>query len=259
MNRPKRNHELSALIDADSFFYAITDRSGTVMDHGTVDLADIPQEIHDQDSENCFDKAKFGLVNTFFSLVPVDEFEVKKSVDYVVSECNVPDQKSYLFRNDLVSKHGIRVVYAVKQNTIKLINQHFVSPSMVHFISAILEDVDVNTPNKDLVKAVILKNEMAVVVCKARKLYLANIYACPETTDYLYYTSLIYLRLGFDRTSIPLYLSGEISGLKDDDIYRQISLFFGNINFDCSTFDMSKTDELESQLFYPLSSISQCA
>lgn len=245
----KETYELSAVFDADSFFYGIWDKE---MHLQRADYLNNWPENPDVIWPG-LGAARFGLANHLFALVPETEFVQEEQKHYVLDTCRFDNKRSYIFRNDYAEKFHLRVVYALGAPDLKRLNSHFETPALVHIVTSYLDSLQTLTFDSKI-HVMLLSSKMLVVVSNAEKLQLVNLYKVNSSNDILYFISLLCNRFELDPVRICIELSGFINPHTEN--YSQLQKYFGNLRFRKIT-DLSQIEN--NHCYHALHSVSKCA
>lgn len=251
-----KSYELSALINADSFFYGIFDYGSNLK--CAFGLPQSSSKFSDLVSaqEMGIRKAKIGIVNTLFTLVPDKEFAVKDSFQWLSSACRIDNPEDYIIRNDYSDEYKLRVVYAVPKPLMKDIKESIDNCSLVHFVFSCLDSIP-NTGSKKKVRLIKLDKFIVIVVKDGNQLLLANMYDYQSNMDILYFLSLVFDRLNLDSKEQHIELAGMFS--KEDNLIDLLLDYYGNIQLAEGYLKLIYNEAFSEYHFLPLYCISKCA
>lgn len=245
-------YELSALLDADSFFYGLFDYGSKLAFSNNIDSIDgLAQESWRGQTK--LRKTKIGLLNSLIVMIPETEFRAADIAPIVTTTCNLSDTSQYIIRSDRIEKHGLRVCYAVPKELVKTMTNTLDGPILNHYVSTFLDsitDTSVNALYIDLSSDLLI-----IAACRDGKLFFANTYLIKESLDGLYWISSVHKSVFEDDRATPIFYSGkniEVSTLLITlgSYYSQLKKMTHSISFD--------GDPIKGDVYYyPLYCISQ--
>ncbi len=250
------SYELSALVNADSFFYGLLDygtklKAAYGIKHNDAPFSDM---VHGQPYK--IRKTKIGIHNNLFTIVPDKEFSVKHSFDWLSQVCQLEHPEDYIIRNDYSDQFKLRVIYAVPKPLMRDIKESVENCSLVHFVFACLDSIP-NVGPQIKVRVVILDTHFVLVVKRGNGLLLANSYDYTSWQDILYFLSLAYDKLGLNRLEDPIELSGMIKS--DDTLISLLVDYFGKVQLASNYLNIDQSQSVSEHHFLPLYCISKCA
>lgn len=246
------SYELSALLDADSLFYGVLDYSRRLKKAAYLTL---DREVQDPiEKEYKIRKVKIGILSPIFTLVPAQEFSSSHAADLIQHNHLLPDGVDHLIRNDYCEKFNIRVVYAVTKQDLDFLTTSFEAPSLHHFITACIEDLDVSVTGVQF-RVILLSGKMTIVVHEGEKLLLANTYAYTDTATFLYFVTLVFKQLGLDRLDQLITISGYLS--ISDEIIATIKKYYAQVQF--VDHSVILDSDVPRHYYHPLYLVSKCA
>ena len=257
MNQINQNTELSALIGVDSFFYAHFDPSNDLLSSGKITSSSVDGLIKHEGIANTIGKARFGIVENRFSIVPQSEFDSAHLKEYLIRDTELNEGEKLIYRSDLSEKFGVRIVYAVLARLVKDLNDHFQQPSLSHFTTALMDSYDYSASSSDCIMACLYENSLSLVAIKNQRLQLANIYNVADDLSLLYFLNLVFEKLDYNKEETPIIMSGEIDS--ENDSWKGLKRYFGNISVGDSAFFKDSELKPNDSMLYPLSCIAQCA
>lgn len=198
-------------------------------------------------------KVKVGILSPIFTLVPAQEFSSKHASELINHNHLLPEGVDYLIRNDYCEKFNIRVVYAVSKQDVDFLTSSFESPSLHHFISACIEDLDI-TQSDIQFRVIVLSGKMTVIVHREETLLLANTYTYTDTATFLYFITLAFKQLGLNPLDQLVTIAGYLA--PSDEILTTMRKYYANVQFvDHSVivdFDVPR------HYYHPLYLVSKC-
>lgn len=213
------SYKLSALLDVDSFFYALFDSSTeTLIKHGRQDLtrpaSDMYSDKTDVSSTCC------AVWTGEYTLIPDEEYHEDHLATYVGSNSSRLDFSSFDYKSDPVTGLGMHVCYAVPHKQMALIKEHLGYDEVVHFLSALSGDLS-------------RREKKSILICSVEKRSIllaisgAKVYGClslreTNPVSLLYYISLIQETYP-QMKDAEVELSGDLD--KNDQAYKLISKY----------------------------------
>jgi hypothetical protein len=245
-------YELSALLDADSFFYGLFDYGDKLVFANEISF------INELGGESWRDrislrKTKIGLLNNLVLIIPESEFQ-PADIPYILSAtCNLPDISQYIIRSDRIEKHDIRVCYAVPKELVKIMTDTLDGPILNHYVSAFLHSI--SDTSLDALFIDFSCKSLIVIACKDGRLVFINNYEVEENLNAFYWISLAHQSIFGEDRFVPIFYSGklmETSSLRDtlESYYAELKKMIQPISID----GFSIKEEVS---FYPLHCISE--
>lgn len=244
--------ELSALIDADSSFYASWDEHEhliTASSHAGKFSLPALMDTRPMESK----KTKVAILNSLFTLVPNAEFDFDSIESYLKFNVSISQEKNLLFRTEQSELWDLRIVYAVSKSLIKEINTLGEQTSLFHLVTAMIDHIRPQQDSKWSIHNCILNQKTVVLVHREGKLRLANVYMTEEPLSLLYYNSLITHQLRIKKSELSIGLSGMVQN--EDAYYKLLHKYFNTIHFE----SLQDSDFPASHRYLPLYCIKKCA
>lgn len=244
-------YELSALIDADSFFYGLLDY-GHKLAYSNYALSSdvVPPEILQQSDK--IRKTKLGYINNLVTLIPNDSFVQEDLSTILQHTCAIQQIKDYVLRSEHSLKHDLRVCYALPKKTVRQVTDVFDAPMLNHFVTTFIDQINVD--QGDALHACKLGSFILVSVVNNGKLALTNVYAAVDAVSSFYFISLAYQKIFMKMSFAPIHLSGLIE--EGDELHKLIADYYTYVDFvsEGITLDGVRLDS--NGAFYPLYCIS---
>ncbi|MEZ5072455.1 MAG: DUF3822 family protein [Bacteroidales bacterium] len=143
------------------------------------------------------------------TLVPHPFFEEVRAAAFLRKAAPLPPgdavQSHPLKDRDLVLVHG------VSQGILDLEEQIGKEPRLIHASACLVslaDQVQASDHQRGMVLAEVQRNSLDILVIREDKVLLLNRYPLQEASECIYHILNTMKQLGFDRESIPLYLSG---------------------------------------------------
>ena len=247
----EKTYKLSALIDVDSFFYALLDAHDQVAEIKHVNL-----ESHlTKDEYPNIISAKVAVANEFYTLIPEVEYEKDMLADYVQNVIGVLPKNEYVFQADYVSSAGLYVCYAISKRLYRYCHGLPCIPIILHHISTLLSQIKRATPHT-VIHISRSRNNIVVFVLHEGQCRLANTFESKSPLTTLYYITLIQEQLGLKKQEIDIELSGTL--IPEDETDRLITKYFPNIRYSPSSLKMNGQFLENSSIYFPLQSVALC-
>lgn len=245
-------YELSALLDADSFFYGLFDYGSKLA------FSNIISSINELDKEDWQErvqlrKSKIGLLNNLVVFIPEVEFKSADIPAILSSVCGIPDVSEYIIRADRSEKFDLRICYAVPKSLIKTMTTTLDGPILHHYLSSFLESIGGLEPTGLYMH---YSGEVLIMIAlKDGHLAFSNIYKADESLNAFYWLSLAHQSIFEEDKSVPIYYSGR--GMRTTSILGTIQSYFPHVNKMTHSISLDETKLSNEVEFYPLHCISE--
>ena len=156
-----------------------------------------------------FAHSAIGYQTSHFTIVPAPLFKTDRAIEYANFQFDKREGKVIY---DVLSTHGLVVVYAIPQLAYNTIAAYFPDARVHHAASYTIShylNLYKNKPGEHL-HAQIWRNRIELIAIKNGKLLLYNTFSFETKEDLLYFVLNIYEQLGLNPESVPLKISGEI-------------------------------------------------
>jgi len=244
-------YELSALLDADSFFYGLFDYGSKLA------YSDRISSIDDLSSEPWNErislrKTKIGLLNNLVTLIPESEFRAADMTSIIATSIGISDTSQYILRSDRSEKHNLRICYAVPKGLVKTITNLLDSPILHHYVSTFLDSI--SDVKEDGIYLDFSGEVLIVIALKGGKPLLVNTYKVTEDLDAFYWIALAHQSIFKEDKSAPIYFSGKLIG--ETTLYTTLKSYFPQLRKLKHAITLDGISIAEEEALYPLHSIS---
>lgn len=238
LNKKNNTRELSAILDADSFFY------GLFQDDRLVRIGSKELSLINQFEEHPVN-VKVAVRSDIFTHVPVAAFNKTRKEEYLsfskkFSALKKPYVSYDILSNDLVT------IWAMESSRKKMLAT--VSKHLLHLSTALIDYI--RSFKMDGVYVHFMNASFEVIVIKNGQLTLYSQYDYYLLTDLLYFVRLTFENVGLKPKSDKLFLMGAIS--YQDDRYNILSEYFSNIDF------LDLVDEVKRRNSHKNASLHAC-
>lgn len=247
----EKTYELSALIDVDSFFYAILDNDSNVVKIDHVNFA-IRLAL---DQYPKLKSAKIAVANRYFTLVPEVDYAKESLVDYVQHILGPSSQGQYVYQADHVEEAGLFVCYAIPKHLYQYCFGLPSIPILRHQVSTLLSQINRRT-SRNVIH--VSRNDARIIIIAnvEGQICLANTFESKSPVTTLYYISLIQEHIGVDKQDVEIEFSGTL--LPGDETERLVSRYFPKLRYSPSSLKMDDQLLENSSAYFPLQSVSLC-
>ncbi len=249
------SYELSALINADSLFYGVFDYAKTLIWAANIPLSRIGL-LREELSKNDISIRKFkaGYYSTHYTIIPNEEFDSLNSEILFEHVNGLENHNDSILRNEYSEQFGMRLIYKVPKEIVRVVNQAFDNCSMIHANFAQIETMQ-NQENT-AVRLCFYDSSFDITVISHEKLILSNSFDYKGGQDVLYFLGLTFERLGLDYRVQTIELGGLIQ--YDGEVVQLLKEYFGSIQY-ATNYIKSDLDRSEEHFHLPLYMISKCA
>ena len=245
-------YELSALLNADSFFYGLFDYDSKLAFSNEI------SSINDLDKESWRDrillrKAKVGLLNNLVAFIPESEFQAADIPMILGNVCGLQDTSEYIIRSDRSEKFDLRICYAVPKNLVKLMTKTFDGPILNHYVSSFLESISITESNGLYVD--FSGDVLIIVAIKDGRLALTNTYKESEVLNAFYWISLAHQSVFQEDKSVPIYYSGK--RMNSTSLLDTLQSYFSSVEKMTQSISLDGNSISDEVAFYPLHCIAE--
>jgi len=230
---PLEEYKLSVLLGADNFFYGLYNSAGKLVKSNFLtrlasnDLstqAGLQGILKVEGIDGLkITRSVIGIDNNKFTFVPFSDYEKTQKQLYLKNTIAIEDNEEIF----VDFKNSVCTVFAVDKIMFQNITKSFPNPEIVHIQTALHNELSMSHRNAALVD--INNQGVKVQAIKNGKLLLSNNYETNENLGILYFAALAYEKLGLDKKSYPLFLSGNIT--KENKAYDLLKKYIGDVNF----------------------------
>ncbi len=249
------SYELSALINADSLFYGVFDYAKTLIWAARIPLSRISL-LREELGKNDINIRKFkaGFYSTAYTIIPNEEYSSADSETLYEHVNHYESPNDYILRSDYSEQFGLRLIYSVPKEVVKLVNQAFDNCSMIHANFAQLETMPSN--DESLVRLCFHDASFDLSVTQNNQLKLSNSFEYETVKDLLYFVGLTFERLGLDHRNQIIELGGLID--YEGEVVQMLKEYFGAVRYG-NGYIKSDLERSEEHIHLPLYMISKCA
>ena len=248
---PEKKYELSALIDVDSFFYAIIESGGQVVE---IDHIKLSKEVLLEKYPN-LKTAKIAVANSSYTLIPAAEYNEQSKVDYIHQVTEPSMQNQYVYLADFVEKTGLYVCYAISKSVYQYCFGLPVIPVIRHQISTMLSQSN----SGKLSSRIHVSRHQDYITITAHvdgQLRVANTFESKSPITTLYYITLVQKNLGVKKRDIEVEFSGAFT--PGDETEKLVSRYYTNLSYKPYSLKMDGQLLEKSSYYFPLQSVSLC-
>ncbi len=248
---------LSALVDADSFFYGLCDKDNKWQKLGTIKLKGLHEWNLREPQASQITKTTIGVLTNLFTLVPSTEWNPDQTGDFLNFAQYSNDAYDLEILADEISNFGIHLCYAFPVKRKQQLKSTFGAHGIVHLISALLRSVR-KRDSIDFIHISRIGNKVIMICLRRGVPVLANMFRKASSSDLLYFTQLVVDRYELDEQILMIQCSGDY-----DDKRVEINLlrrYFKEVEYHSE--DLSDTEVLSgigNSKLIPLQSIISCA
>lgn len=258
----EKSQKLSVLLGRDSFFYALFDESGNCSSYRKYLRSDkksiYSNWVLDKFNEDEVLKIvnpkiiRVGICSNQYTLMPVPFFEEEYKLHYLKRNTSfAPPSNCWV--DSLTTRQFIKVIYAVPQHILKIINylgsEATVKHQLTTLISLFYQKYAAHRANCVLIH--VRNNVQIILVFRDGKLLFSNIYTFRSEDDFYYYLSMVLSRFELNPQGIELFLSGEL--FFNTPKYKWLKKRFTRLQFACyqpkSVSKSKKSEPLAHELF----------
>lgn len=248
-------YELSALINADSFFYTLSTEEELVLSNELSFSDASSSETLDGIDHSRISKARFAIHNAHFTIVPADDFDIDNQGDFLSAAIGNNGYSDGVHRVDFVEKANAYVCYGV--NRLELVRCASIVPeaSIMHSTTVIMSSV-LSSDQAATIHLSKLGHQVIMACAADGQLKIVNTLNDVTPISLLYYATLLKKTFKLGQDDLVIELSGDFTN--EDGCISLLSRYFKTVNYKESTLRFD--DEiLTSSMYFPLTSISQCA
>ena len=246
-------YELSALLYADSFFYGLFDYGFKLSKADKISISNDLKTSIISSSKGSIRKAKLGILNSSFVLIPKADFRHEDINQYLTMSIGNINLEKEIVRSDYIVNHSIRVCYSVSKKDITLINSCFEAPSLQHYITTIIASIP---DGKDGLFVHIIESNIVIVAILEGKIKLANIYEAADVETIFYYISLAYQESDLSTMNAIIHITGDKS--QDDQFNELIHSYCSNVTTTSPPISMDNILLEDAYRYTALFNISKC-
>ena len=245
-------YELSALLDADSFFYGLFDYDSKLAYSNEITSI---SELNKEPWRNrvFLRKSKIGLLNNLLVFIPEAEFQAADVPIILSNVCDISDTSKYIIRSDRSEKFDLRVCYAVPKELIKIMTKTLDGPILNHYASSFLESI--GNIDSDALYVDYSGDVLIIVALKDGHLALINTYEVFETLNAFYWFCLAHQSIFKEDKSVPIYYSGK--RMNTTAILDAMQTYFPNVDKMIHSIFLDENSISNEVEFYPLHCISE--
>lgn len=247
----EKTYKLSALIDVDSFFYAILD------DDEQVARVDYIKLSEDMDLKKYFrlKSAKIAVANRFYTLIPEADYSEQSLDDYVHQVIGPSLHNQYVYQVDHVKEACLYVCYAMPISLYQYCFNLPAIPIIHHQVSALLTQVS-NEEAKSMMHVSRYQDLIIIIAFANGQLYLANTFESRSPITTLYYITLVQKELGIKKRDVDIEFSGDF--IPGDETERLVSRYYNNLSYRSASLRMDDQLLEQPSVYFPLQSVSLC-
>ena len=247
----EKTYELSALLDVDSFFYALLDSGGEVAKMDQISL-NTKLELDQYPKLN---SSKIAIANQNYTLVPESDYTKESLAEYVQHKMGPSLQNKYVYQADHLKESGLFVCYAIPTELYQYCFNFSAIPIFRHQVSVLISQI--NMSNKGVVIHVSRNNHNIVIIAhKGGQTTMASTFESRSPMTTLYYITLVQESIGAKKVDLDIEFSGDfVSGDKTERLVRR---YFSKVRYTSSTLKMNGQLLENPSVYFPLQSVSLC-
>lgn len=250
------NYKLSALINVDSFFYALLDEERSFHSLNQIPISHSSMSYISSGHSLKISKTCLGILTNQFTLIPSSEY-IKQEETLILEEAVQPNANFRLIVNsDYLAQVDAYLTYGIPQYIYEHCTSHFEDCNFCHVVASIINAITTNNP-KTIIHISKIGDEIIFICFKNGILKLANIFRNAQPLTILYYVKLMDDTYDLIHDHLSIEFSGAFTS--QDSTIELLKKYYKRI--ESYKIEMSlKTNntDLDSILF-PLHSIAQCA
>lgn len=247
-----KTYKLSALINVDSFFYALFDHDSLLFSKQI--------KLSEQESHTLFDGAQVTLSKVFigwsterYTLIPSDEYDNNVRSKYLEHATGTPPT-NHVFA-DYNSIARVHICYDISQELYERFSKLSHHVQFNHIVSALLDSV-MKEKHKTLIHVCKIGSQAILIFLIDGKLQMVTNLRSSSPMHVLYYTNLVRKQFDKKEKDIQIELSGDFQSV--DGTLRLLNKYFSQVNYkECAL--MFNNAGMKSSVHYPLKSIVECA
>ncbi len=252
---PDKVYKLSALIHADSFFYALMDDED-LFHSDEIQLTDLTQDFSQHNLHSDTRDTQIAVLNKDFTIVSASDFD-EQYISYYVRQ--VTGRSSFdegIIRSDYIADLDAYVCYRLSKTTFNTCCETFSSPKIYHAVSALIGSIH-SKPGRALIHLCRIGRQTVFIASKNGRLVVANTISHFRPLSVLYYVTLMKQTLDFSDENFDLELSGDCTPA--DGIESLMLKYFNNVSYRSALLTLDGRALNSSSVFFPLRSILLCA
>lgn len=248
-----KKYELSALIDADSFFYGVFDYGQSIQRIGRSTFAHPETASLLKDSRATIRKFKLALLSPVFTLIPREEYSPEDLGSYLTATYPDLPLYQYILRSDHISQLDVRVCYPVEKNQLTALTNRYDSASLTHYVSTLLEYIP---REKDGIYVLCIEDNAIVIGMKSGRLHFCNQERLKSYLDTFYTIQNACDLLYEGDNNYTIYIAG--AGNKMDELISLLQKYHPHIEPLSPQMTMDGEIVTDSNYLFPLYTISKC-
>lgn len=255
-------YELSAIISADNFVYAILDYGNKLVASNSIPGLGMDLLAHDTTSfglglerEGLLDiqtrKINVGIHSHKFTFAAKDDFDSRHKKTYFQNITPL-DVHDYIGVDDLGDFYNLYGMHKSIKNNLRIF---FQEPSVFH-VSTALTNLALSQ-KRDGVTVLVGDDIIDMTVIKNGRFVLANQYKVTSENSFLYYIALQFDQFGLDPKSDQVNISNFASDTTP--LRSLLRTYFSHVNFIEAPFQLGSDNLSTLQIAYHLYCVSKCA
>jgi hypothetical protein len=203
-----------AILSKDSLFYGIQNGSNDsfiIVDR--LNVEQIALKISEVE-QNGFQKCLIAFNNPYFSLVPSQVYDSRLTENIYQFNNYVVDAEKYQFCSEFVPDQDLWVVYAVPKELQLLLRQYLGNFEFIHYQNCFLRNKSDSKYKEVFVN--LMDHCMNIAFFDKGKIHVSNHFKVKNTSEVLYYISLIFQEFDLESGSVKIFLSGQTDSLQLD-------------------------------------------
>lgn len=249
-----KKYELSALIDADSFFY--TYNSGDQI----IKSEQLPtEEFFSNDWTTQFpgmiEKGKVGVVNPYFTIIPTVDYDTQHLSSLVTTAAGNVLIHDPIYRSDFLPGLNAYLCYALSASLLGQLRELFADFGLCHVVTALIKNID-KAYGISLIHLCRMGRQTVLIARNEHRLLLATILDVNKSLSLVYYAMLVIKNYQLDLKKVRVEFSGDFE--PDDEFTILFKSYFGMVSF--RDTHLSYEDDARSlpSKFFPVRSVALC-
>lgn len=252
-----KSYELSAVIDADSFFYVLSDYGDKYIHHGKASMAELSVDKLVPNERVSIRRTKLGIANDLFTIVPATDYHGSKKEAYVRHAAALDPSVTYIFASDYHAQARAYICYAMPQSVVQTCQQTFDQPVFAHIIAAVMDRACQATEKSSSIYLCKVASQTLMLFVDEGVFKLGRVIKADGPLNILYFTSLVTEIYQLDPALINIELSGAID--PGDRINALLQKYFANVNFSEIPIHLQMDNPSHIAAYLPIYSVSKCA
>lgn len=245
-------YELSALLDADSFFYGLIDY-GSQLEY--VNSIKRFQDVSQEAWQNIvvLRKIKIGILNHAVSILPFESLAMEDLIEIVAHSAGILEPELYDFRVDRCEAQQLKICYAVPKSVLIGIRNQWQEPLIYHFVTTFVQGIELNGEDGLYIYA----SATTLVLCalKDHKLPFINCYQIKHPIDAFYYIMLTYREVFEEDVHVALHYASHPH--TSNDILHHLQQYNPRLQHRTSDFKMDGQVLTDDYHYHALQCVSK--